>query len=87
MVLIRQTLIRMNLYQFRYHQQSNSGEFCRLSTVDRFQGDEADIVIISLVLDANSRTAFVKQVNRMIVLLSRARLGMFILANVGYFEE
>ena len=59
----------------------------RLSTVDRFQGDEADIVIASLVVDENSRTPFVKLVNRMIVLLSRARLGMYVLANVGYFEN
>jgi superfamily I DNA and/or RNA helicase len=77
MVLIRHTLIQMNLYQFRYNQLFNGEDSCRLSTVDRFQGDEADIVIISLVLDANSRTAFVKQVNRMIVLLSRARLEIF----------
>ncbi|KAF1779378.1 P-loop containing nucleoside triphosphate hydrolase [Phytophthora cactorum] len=48
---------------------------CFLSTVDRFQGDEADIVIISLVIDGKSRTPFVKLQNRMIVLLSRARLG------------
>ena len=59
----------------------------RLSTVDRFQGDEADIVIASLVVDENSRTPFVKLVNRMIVLLSRARLGMFVLGNTGYFQN
>ena len=28
---------------------SRTDDSCRLSTVDRFQGDEADIVIISLV--------------------------------------
>lgn len=39
----------------------------RLSTVDRFQGDEADIVIASLVVDEKSRTQFVKLQNRMIV--------------------
>jgi len=60
---------------------------CILSTVDRFQGDEADVVIASLVIDSNSRTPFVKLQNRMVVLLSRARLGMFIVGNVGYFEN
>ena len=55
--------------------------------MDRFQGDEADIVIASLVVDENSRTPFVKLVNRMIVLLSRARIGMYILGNTGYFEN
>jgi len=59
----------------------------RLSTVDRFQGDESDVVIASLVVDENSRTPFVKLVNRMIVLLSRARLGLYVLGNVGYFEN
>ncbi|ETI29722.1 hypothetical protein L914_21561 [Phytophthora nicotianae] len=60
---------------------------CMVSTVDRFQGDEADIVIISLVIDGKSRTPFVKLQNRMIVLLSRARLGMYIIGNVDYFGE
>ena len=32
----------------------------RLSTIDRFQGDEEDIVICSLVVDENSRTGFGK---------------------------
>ncbi|KAG6967558.1 hypothetical protein JG688_00006251 [Phytophthora aleatoria] len=60
---------------------------CFLSTVDRFQGDEADIVIISLVIDGKSRTPFVKLQNHMIVLLSRARLGMYVVGNAEYFGE
>jgi hypothetical protein len=39
------------------------------------------------VIDAKSQTPFVKLVNRMIVLLSRARLGMYIIGNIGYFED
>lgn len=60
---------------------------CTVSTVDRFQGDEADVVVISLVIDGKSRTPFVKLQNRMIVLLSRARLGMYIIGNKDYFGE
>lgn len=60
---------------------------CRVSTVDRFQGDEEDIIICSLVVDENSKTNFVKLVNRMIVLLSRARCGMYILGNAAYFRN
>jgi hypothetical protein len=60
---------------------------CIVSTVDRFQGDEADIVLVSLVTDSKSRTPFVTLVNRMIVLLSRARVGMYIVGNLGYFEN
>ena len=59
----------------------NNKDTIRLSTVDRFQGDEEDVIIISLVVDSESKTNFVKIQNRMIVLLSRARLGMYILGN------
>ncbi|DBA01642.1 TPA: hypothetical protein N0F65_010293 [Lagenidium giganteum] len=60
---------------------------CIVSTVDRFQGDEADLVIVSLVIDGKSKTPFVKLQNRMIVLLSRARIGMYIIGNAKYFQE
>lgn len=65
---------------------SNSDDDCILSTVDRFQGDEADVVIISLVIDGESRTPFLELRNRFIVLASRARIGMYIIGNVAYFE-
>ena len=45
------------------------------------------MVIVSLVVDESSKTEFAKKVNRMIVLLSRARLGLYILENTGYFES
>jgi len=64
-----------------------SRDVCRLSTIDRFQGDEEDVIICSLVVDENSRTGFVKLVNRMVVLLSRARLGLYVLGNTAYFEN
>lgn len=47
-----------------------------VSTVDRFQGDEADIVILSIV--KSSKSAFVGLRNRFIVAASRARIGFFI---------
>ena len=80
LMLLRQLLLKNGVLGY------SPAETCRLSTVDRFQGDEADLVIISLVIDANSRTPFVQLVNRMIVLLSRARLAMYILGNEGYFK-
>lgn len=43
-------------------------------------------MIISLVIDEKSRTGFVKLRNRLVVLLSRARLGMYILGNISYFD-
>ena len=79
---IRASLLKLNLIVQRT-KPAHGARFvpppepdqCILSTVDRFQGDEADIVILSLVIDAVSNTPFVRLVNRMIVALSRPRLG------------
>ncbi|KAJ3216818.1 hypothetical protein HDU67_008904 [Dinochytrium kinnereticum] len=79
---IREKLKPLKLFDF-----APGSDNIGLSTVDRFQGDENDVIIISMVLDENSRTEFVKLVNRMIVLLSRARLGLFIIGNTSYFEN
>ncbi|ERF70407.1 hypothetical protein EPUS_05226 [Endocarpon pusillum Z07020] len=54
----------------------------RIATVDNFQGEEAKIVIISLVRsNAERRCGFLKTSNRINVLLSRARHGMYIIGN------
>ncbi|KJE90624.1 hypothetical protein CAOG_001908 [Capsaspora owczarzaki ATCC 30864] len=59
--------------------------FARIATIDNFQGEEADIVIISTVRNAQARgkqkIGFLKSENRTTVLLSRARQGQFILGN------
>ena len=89
LLLIRKLLLYIKHYKAKsiISRNPNDQDTIRLSTVDRFQGDEEDIVICSLVVDENSRTGFVKLVNRMIVLLSRARLGLYILGNTSYFES
>ncbi len=58
----------------------------KVSTVDRYQGDENDICVVSLTVDDQSHTQFVKIQNRMIVLLSRPRLGLIIVANDEYVK-
>ncbi|CAI2180780.1 18278_t:CDS:2 [Funneliformis geosporum] len=56
-----------------------------LRTVDNFQGEEANIVIVSLVRNysesGNDSIGFLKSPNRSNVLLSRARQGMFLIGN------
>ncbi|RIA88937.1 hypothetical protein C1645_739024 [Glomus cerebriforme] len=57
-----------------------------LRTVDNFQGEEANIVIISLVRNfsesgRHDSIGFLKSPNRSNVLLSRAREGMYLLGN------
>lgn len=54
----------------------------RLGTVDNFQGEEAKIVIISLVRsNADNRCGFLGTPNRITVALSRAKHGMYIIGN------
>ncbi len=53
-----------------------------VSTVDRYQGDENDIVILSLV-STRPGNRFVALRNRFIVATSRARMGFYILGASG----
>ena len=54
----------------------------RIATVDNFQGEEAKVVVISLVRSNDERRCgFLKTSNRINVLLSRARHGMYVIGN------
>lgn len=54
----------------------------RLATVDNFQGEEAKVIIISLVRsNADQRCGFLRTSNRINVLLSRAKHGMYIIGD------
>ncbi|KAF2136340.1 uncharacterized protein K452DRAFT_210060, partial [Aplosporella prunicola CBS 121167] len=60
----------------------------RLTSVDEFQGHEADIVIVSLSRsNIENRTGFLKVTNRINVLLSRAKHGMYIIGNSKTFSQ
>jgi len=86
LMLIRDKLLKDSKYSSSklLSRDPQEEDVCRVSTVDRFQGDEEDVIICSIVVDESSRTGFVKLKNRMVVLLSRARLGLYILANGGF---
>jgi superfamily I DNA and/or RNA helicase len=65
------------------------GGFC--GTVDSFQGDEADIVIVSLVRNndhSNPQNAlgFLTEIRRMNVLLSRAKWQLVIVGSIKFLE-
>jgi hypothetical protein len=54
----------------------------RVATVDNFQGEEAKVVVISLVRsNAQNNCGFLRTSNRINVLLSRAQHGMYIIGN------
>jgi intron-binding protein aquarius len=61
------------------------GEPGKIETVDAFQGQQADYVLLSLV-----RTKFVghlRDIRRLVVALSRARLGLFIFCRKALFSN
>jgi hypothetical protein len=54
----------------------------RVATIDNFQGEEAKVVVISLVRsNPQNRCGFLRTSNRINVLLSRAQHGMYIIGN------
>lgn len=61
------------------------------ATVDEFQGSEADVVIVSLVrnngLPPTKSVGFLRESNRMNVLLSRARHKIIVIGSWGFFEK
>ncbi|KAI0420848.1 hypothetical protein F5X98DRAFT_330813, partial [Xylaria grammica] len=60
----------------------------RLATVDNFQGEEAKVVVISLVRSNNEkRCGFLNTPNRINVLLSRAKHGMYLISNSDTYEH
>lgn len=60
----------------------------RIATVDNFQGEEAKVVVISLVRsnDAN-KCGFLSTSNRINVLLSRAKHGMYLIGNANTYRH
>ncbi|KAI8655251.1 hypothetical protein NCS57_01273400 [Fusarium keratoplasticum] len=60
----------------------------RLSTIDNYQGEECDIVIVSLTRsNASGDIGFLQARERLVVLLSRARNGLIIFGNMDTFMK
>jgi len=54
----------------------------KVVTVDNYQGEENDIIILSLVRSNNKNSiGYLKVSNRVCVALSRAKHGMYIFGN------
>lgn len=56
-----------------------------MTTVDKFQGQQNDFILLSLV-----RTRFVghlRDVRRLVVAMSRARLGLYVFGRRSLFEQ
>lgn len=60
----------------------------RLATVDNFQGEEAKVVLVSLVRsNPQQRVGFLRTENRINVLVSRAKHGLFLLGNAETYRN
>ncbi|XP_019853691.1 PREDICTED: NFX1-type zinc finger-containing protein 1-like [Amphimedon queenslandica] len=57
----------------------------RIVPIDNFQGEENDIIILSLVRSVKS--GFTKEENRICVALSRARKGLYVIGNFELFKK
>lgn len=59
-------------------------KYVQVSTVDSFQGLEADIVLLSLVRsNPSGQIGFLRQPNRVCVALSRARWALYMIGNMN----
>ena len=68
-------------------QKKKMSELLRVATVDNFQGEEAKVVIVSLVRSNKGRKiGFLKTNNRINVLLSRAQHGMYLIGNTDTYS-
>ncbi len=68
--------------------QRKPKQVLRIATVDNFQGEEAKVVIISLVRSNMMKSVgFLKSTNRINVLLSRAKHGMYIIGNADTYAH
>lgn len=59
--------------------------FCQVTTVDRYQGQQNDYIILSLV--RTKTVGHIRDVRRLVVAMSRARLGLYVLARVSLFKN
>jgi len=61
------------------------GEPGKITTVDRFQGQQNDFIIISLV--RTQHVGHLRDVRRLIVAMSRSRLGLYVFGRFSLFEN
>ncbi|KAJ3985164.1 P-loop containing nucleoside triphosphate hydrolase protein [Lentinula detonsa] len=72
----------------RFHHTNSSNKKLRLATIDNYQGEESDIVVISLTRsNSNNDIGFMFAPERLNVLLSRARNGLILIGNSHTFTH
>ena len=76
------------LLNMRKHMPKKDFYGVRISTVDNFQGEENDIILLSLVRsNSGGKVGFLKEDNRVCVALSRAKMGFYCIGNFKMLRE
>jgi hypothetical protein len=82
------TVITPYLGQKHLLRSTEGTKECIVSTIDDYQGDENRIVLLSLVRsNSDDSIGFVKIINRIIVALSRAKHGLYIIGNQNLLSK
>jgi hypothetical protein len=78
------TMYRGQLLELKRKMRRKDFEGVRVAAVDDFQGEENDIILLSLVRsNPESNVGFLSSPNRTCVSLSRARKGLYIIGNLS----
>jgi len=74
--------------EFLREEEDQAVRSVRLTTVDNFQGEENDIILLSLVRsNKTEKVGFIKVVNRACVALSRAKKGFYCIGNFALLSR
>ncbi|XP_052107137.1 NFX1-type zinc finger-containing protein 1-like [Mytilus californianus] len=70
------------LFELKYRMPKAEFEGVRVTVVDNYQGEENDIILLSLVRSNEDGTiGFLKEDNRVCVAMSRAKKGLYVIGN------
>lgn len=73
------------LFEKEYSKNESIGLPSKVTTVDKFQGQQNDYILLSLV---RTRTVgHLRDIRRLVVAMSRARLGLYVLGRVSLFSS
>ena len=82
------TLYTGQLFELRRHMPKEEFQGVRVTVVDNFQGEENDVILMSLVRsNEEGKIGFLKIENRVCVALSRAKHGLFVIGNMTLMEK
>lgn len=82
------TLYSGQLFALRKKMPKTFFEGVRVTVVDNFQGEENDIIILSLVRsNEDGKIGFLSIDNRVCVALSRAKMGMYVIGNFSLLSD